>query len=261
MTLQEVLERVAEGSLAADEAQRYFDGYGLVEVGHSKLDLHRAGRTCAPEVVYGRDKSVPQLREILGFAVEQGLRLLVTKVSREKGEELCSHFEQAHFDCASGLLELPFGEPEQLAGSVAVVSAGTSDYPIAEEAAGTLRFFGIATSRVYDCGVAGLHRLFAHGDTITSSDVIIAVAGMDGALPSVIAGAFRQPVIAVPTSVGYGASFEGLSALLTMMSSCAPGITVVNIDNGFGAAVAAKSMLSMAARMAGRAALARKEEL
>jgi NCAIR mutase (PurE)-related protein len=247
LSLRAILDAVASGSLAAADAERQLESWGFLRVGHQKLDVHRNSRTGMPEVIYGKGKSLAQLDEVIGLAVERGLRLLVTRLEEAMGRELAARHPALRVDAASGLAEL--GEPHPRAsGRVAVVSAGASDFAVAEEAAGTLAHFGIEALKAYDCGVAGLHRLFAHGDEIASADVIIVVAGMDGALPSVVAGMFPRPVVAVPTSVGYGAAFEGLSALLTMMNSCAPGVTVVNIDNGFGAAVAARAMLAMAAR-------------
>lgn len=249
MSLREILDAVASGALSVDEAEAQFESWGFIRMGHQKLDVHRDGRTRMPEVIYGKGKSLAQLDEVVATASERGLRLLVTKLDSAVADALASRHPALRVDHASGLAELGAPHPAS-AGRVAVVSAGASDFRVAEEAAGTLTHFGIAVLRAYDCGVAGLHRLFAHGDEIASADVIIVVAGMDGALPSVVAGMFPRPVVAVPTSVGYGAAFEGLSALLTMMNTCAPGVTVVNIDNGFGAAVAARAMLAIAERRA-----------
>ncbi|MBI2213518.1 MAG: nickel pincer cofactor biosynthesis protein LarB [Acidobacteria bacterium] len=230
--------------MSTDDAEARLESWGFIRIGHQKLDVHRHSRTGVPEVIYGKGKTLAQLDEVVEAAAERAMRLLITRLDGDVAAELGRRHPMLRLDAASGLAEL--GEPHPAArGRVAVVSAGASDLRVAEEAAGTLAHFGIETMRAYDCGVAGLHRLFAHGDEIASADVIIVVAGMDGALPSVVAGVFPRPVIAVPTSVGYGAAFEGLSALLTMMNSCAPGVTVVNIDNGFGAAVAARAMLAM----------------
>jgi len=249
MTLREILDSVASGAMPAEEAAAHLESWGFIRIGHQKLDVHRHGRTGMPEVIYGKGKTLEQLDEVVGVAIERGLRLLVTRLDRAIASELGSRHPALRIDRDSGLVEL--GDPHpRVQGRVAVVSAGASDLRVAEEAAGTLAHFGIDATRAYDCGVAGLHRLFAHGEEIASADIIIVVAGMDGALPSVVAGMFARPVIAVPTSVGYGAAFEGLSALLTMMNSCAPGVTVVNIDNGFGAAVAARAMLAMAEKRA-----------
>jgi hypothetical protein len=249
LTLREILDAVAAGAMAPDDAEARLESWGFIRIGHQKLDVHRHGRTGMPEVIYGKGKTLAQLDEVVAAASERGMRLLVTRLDDAVATELVSRHPALRLDRASGLAELGEPHPRQT-GRVAVVSAGASDLRVAEEAACTLAHFGIEALRAYDCGVAGLHRLFAHGDEIASADVIIVVAGMDGALPSVVAGMFPRPVVAVPTSVGYGAAFEGLSALLTMMNSCAPGVTVVNIDNGFGAAVAARAMLAMAGRVA-----------
>lgn len=247
MTLRELLDRLASGELPVDEAEKLLRSYGFVALGYQRIDTHRLGRTGTPEVVFGASKSVEQLSEIIGYYSEHDLPLLVTRVDQQKAEELCRSFPGVHRHNASNTLRRGRSSPA-VPGRVAVVSAGSSDRSVAEEALATLDFFSIEIDRVDDCGVAGLHRLFASAETIASCDVIIAIAGMEGALPSVLGGLFGAPIIAVPTSVGYGASFDGLAALLAMMNSCAAGVTVVNIDNGFGAAVAAASILRVAAR-------------
>jgi NCAIR mutase (PurE)-related protein len=242
VTLRELLERVARGETAPGEAEQFLSGYGFVALGHQRFDTHRERRTAIPEVVLGLTKNVAQLGEIVAHFTAEKLPLLLTRVDSEKASALLARFPELVHLPEARMLRL--GRSSRAArGTVAIVSAGSSDQPVAEEAAGTLDFFQVATVRAYDCGVAGLHRLFAQGEAIAAADVIVAVAGMEGALASVIAGLFPRPVVAVPTSVGYGASFEGLAALLAMMNSCAPGVTVVNIDNGFGAAVAAASIL------------------
>jgi pyridinium-3,5-biscarboxylic acid mononucleotide synthase len=250
LDLRELIDSVIAGTMSVEAAEEYLRGHGIAAVGHHRLDLHRGGRAAVPEVIFGLSKPVEQLLEIAGAYAHRGLPLLITKVDQEKAHRLAAEFPQLEFDPVSMLASL--GESaDPVGGSVALLTAGSSDLPVAEEAAGTLRYFGVDVVRHYDSGVAGLHRLFAGADAIAAADVVIVVAGMDGALPSVVGGLFRQPVIAVPTSVGYGASFDGLAALLTMLNSCAPGVTVVNIDNGFGAAVAAVSMLRMTKRRAG----------
>ena len=242
MTLRELLDRVARGETAPGEAEEFLSGYGFVALGHQRFDTHREARTAVPEVVFGLAKSVAQLTEIIAYFAGSGRPLLLTRVDEEKASALCRQFTDLTYLPEARVLRL--GRSSRGArGTVAVVTAGSSDQPVGEEAVATLDFFQVATVRAYDCGVAGLHRLFAQAEAIAAADVIIAVAGMEGALASVVAGLFPRPVIAVPTSVGYGASFGGLAALLAMMNSCAPGVTVVNIDNGFGAAVAAAAML------------------
>lgn len=247
LSLPQFLDGVASGAISVDEATKFLSSYGFVELGYHRLDLHRGHRTGLPEVCLGLSKSVDQLRQIVSYFVQRSLPLLVTKVDDQKAAELAQQFGALEFDPSARLLRLG-RSTRAVDGKVGILTAGSSDFSVAEEAAGTLDFFGISIERAYDCGVAGLHRLFAAGELIQAADVLIVVAGMEGALPSVVGGMFPQPIIAVPTSVGYGASFEGLAALLAMMNSCAPGITVVNIDNGFGAAMAAKSILQLGRR-------------
>jgi NCAIR mutase (PurE)-related protein len=249
VTLRELLDRVARGETSADEAERFLSGYGFVALGHQRFDTHREGRTSVPEVVLGLRKDVGQLAEIVDWFASRELPLLLTRVDAEKAAALCARYPALVHLPEAGVLRL--GRSSRgVRGTVAVVTGGSSDRAVAEEAVATLEHFGIAVTRAYDCGVAGLHRLFAVGDAIAAADVIIAVAGMEGALPSVVAGLFPRPIVAVPTSVGYGAAFEGLAALLSMMNACAPGVTVVNIDNGFGAAVAAAGILRVRERPA-----------
>jgi len=248
MKLHEVLRAVERGELPATDAETLLESYGFIQLQYHRLDLHRAHRTSLPEVVFGHGKSVDQLVEIIGYFAERELPLLVTKVDAAKAAPLCRRFSSLGYDRTGGLLRLGKSGQAQ-AGSVAVITAGSSDYYVGREAAGTLDFFGVEASEAYDCGVAGLHRLFAEETVLAKADILIVVAGMEGALASVVGGLYRQPIIAVPTSVGYGASFGGLAALLAMLNSCAPGVTVVNIDNGFGAAAAATSMLAMARRV------------
>lgn len=249
MKVDDVLTELIEGRISREKASRELSGLGFVQVGYHRLDLHREERTALPEVILGLAKSIEHLDEIVSWFVERDLPLLGTKIDRVKGEALVARHSSLEYR-PDGEILMRGRSKKKTAGVVAVLAAGSSDIPVAEEAVGTLEFFGIEVERSYDCGVAGLHRLLASGETIARADVLIVAAGMEGALPSVVGGLFRQPLIAVPTSVGYGASFEGLAALLAMMNACAPGITVVNIDNGFGAAAAAKSMLDMAARRA-----------
>ena len=247
MTLRDLLDRVRRGELDVADAEEFLATWGFIQIGHQRLDTSRERRTAIPEVVYGAGKSRDQLVEILTHFAELGRPLLVTKLDEERGLALTGLFPMAGYDRHSHLLRLG-SSVSGTGGRVAVVTAGTSDFDVAEEAAGTLEFFGIERVRAYDCGVAGLHRLFAAGEMVSRCDVTIVVAGMDGALPSVVGGMFRPPIIAVPTSVGYGAAFGGLAALLAMLNSCAAGVTVVNIDNGFGAAVAARAILEVAGR-------------
>lgn len=235
-----LLQAVADGSVAVEEALNSLAIEPVESLGFATIDHHRALRQGFPEIIYGAGKTPEQVREIALRIAARGDGVLVTRVSEEAGallREVIPGFELnalARTAYLAGRDEAPRGN-----GTVAVVTAGTSDLPVAEEAAVTLRALGDCIARVTDVGVAGIHRVLAKREEIMSAAVVIVVAGMDGALPSVIGGMVRSPVIAVPTSVGYGASFNGLAALLTMLNSCAAGVTVVNIDNGFGAAVAA----------------------
>ena len=232
-----LLEAVASGELPPDAALDRFATAPYDELAHSFVDTHRALRTGDPEVVYAAGKSTQQVLDNVAALRSRSDRVLVTRCSPELAEALGG----------SGATVL-VGTPPEPRGVVAVVAAGTSDGPVAEEAAVTAQAFGACVERVDDVGVAGLHRLMAARPALDRADVVVVVAGMEGALPSVVGGLVGTPMVAVPTSVGYGASFGGLAALLAMLNSFAPGVTVVNIDNGFGAGV-------FAARVARRAAV------
>lgn len=215
----------------------------FAELGFAKLDLSRKNRTGMPETVYCAGKTKEQLAKILKTFAEQKIAVLGTRCSQEQADFVKTEGLVIEYDECSKTLILKSGTMAQLKGRIAVCTGGTADLPVAEEAARTAEFFGAKVDRFYDVGVAGIHRLFAKLEEIRKAEIIIAVAGMEGALAGVLAGLVEAPVIAVPTSVGYGASFNGLSALLTMLNSCAEGISVVNIDNGFGAAVTACKIL------------------
>jgi NCAIR mutase (PurE)-related protein len=230
-----LLDAVASGALPADEALDRFATAPYDELAHSLVDTHRALRTGDPEVVYAAGKSVQQVLDNVSALRARSDRVLVTRCTPEVADALGG----------TGATVL-VGTPPPPRGLVAVVAAGTSDGPVAQEAALTATAFGACVERVDDVGVAGLHRLLAARSVLDRADVVVVVAGMEGALPSVVGGLVGTPLVAVPTSVGYGASFGGLAALLAMLNSCAPGVTVVNIDNGFGAGV-------FAARVARRA--------
>lgn len=233
--LQELLIRVSEGRVTPDEAMLRIKTEPYKDMGFAKLDTHRGIRQGASEVIYGAGKTKEQIRAIAGEMVrEREKTVLITRMSREAAdyvsEELPLIYDEASRIGIVG--ELP---PKDGKGKIIVATGGTSDIPVAEEAALTAEVYGNEVLRLYDVGVAGIHRLMSHMEDIMSARVIIAIAGMEGALASVIGGMADCPVIAVPTSVGYGANFGGLSALLSMLNSCASGISVVNIDNGFGA--------------------------
>ena len=220
----------------------------FVDLGFAKLDISRHNRTGLNETVFCAGKTPSQLLKILQTFQQQNRAVLGTKCSREKYEYVTAAGVAAKYDEVSGLIFLDNGvTPQALAGTAAVCTGGTADIPIAEEAARTIEFLGGKVERYYDVGVA-LHRLLDKLEDIRRADVIVAAAGMEGALGSVLGGLVEAPVIAVPTSVGYGASFGGLAALLTMLNSCAEGISVVNIDNGYGAGVLACKILKMAGK-------------
>ncbi|MBR1945267.1 MAG: nickel pincer cofactor biosynthesis protein LarB [Alphaproteobacteria bacterium] len=209
------------------------------DLGFAKLDISRAERTGINETIFCPGKTNSQLLSILKVFQKQKLSVLGTKCSPKQADFIRSRMPDALYDETSGILRLDTGKHPELSGKIAVCTGGTADLPIAEEAAQTAEFFGAEVTRFFDVGIAGIHRLMSKIDEIRQADVVVAVAGMEGALAGVIAGLTNAPVIAVPTSVGYGASFQGLAPLLTMLNSCAEGIAVVNIDNGFGAGVMA----------------------
>ena len=232
---KEVLEAVRDGKLSVEAALLAIKKEPFADIGYAKVDLHRGVRQGVPEVVYGAGKTAEQILGIAEVMLRNGQdTILITRLSPEAAEQVGMRYELSyHAEARVGLIgRFP---PANGIGSIVVATGGTSDIPVAEEAALTAEAYGNEVIRLYDVGVAGLHRLLSHLDELMSASVIIAVAGMEGALASVIGGLADCPVIAVPTSVGYGASFHGVSALLSMLNSCASGVSVVNIDNGFGA--------------------------
>lgn len=235
-----LLEGVKAGSISIEEAQAKLRVKPYQDIGYANVDLHRQMRQGASEVIYGEGKTAEQIAGIVGALEEAGQeRVLITRLSSEKAAAVKEMGVPLHFE-EMARIGIVGGKPAPDAqGPVLVATAGTSDLPVAEEAAITAEMLGCEVVRAYDIGVAGLHRALARMDDIMSARAIVAVAGMEGALASVIGGLAACPVIAVPTSVGYGASFKGLAALLSMLNSCASGVTVVNIDNGFGAGFAA----------------------
>jgi len=228
-----LLEDVRRGRTSVDDATRALVDLPFAELGYATVDTHRSMRFGFPEVVYGEGKTAEQLVGIIEVLVKRKQPVLVTRLAEEKAEPLLDRWPRARWHPQARIFHLPQGRPR--AGRVAVTCAGTSDLPVAEEAALTAEAMGATVSRIYDVGVAGLHRLLRRRSEIQEAHVAIAVAGMEGALASVVGGLVGIPVVAVPTSVGYGASFRGVSALLTMLNSCASNVAVVNIDNGFGA--------------------------
>src|SRR5436190_5841117 len=242
--LAELLDRVASGTTSADEALDALRSLPGEPVADALVDHHRELRTGEAEAVFGPGKTPRQVREITAALVERASgAVFVTRASEEQARAVSEAIPSAVFHPRSGLVVAKAAARDPSLGTVAVVSAGTSDLPVAEEAAETLGALGVPAARIADVGVAGLQRVLARRDEIEAAECVIVVAGMEGALASVLAGLISKPLVAVPTSVGYGASFEGLAALLGMLSSCAPGISVVNIDNGFGAAHVARRIL------------------
>jgi pyridinium-3,5-biscarboxylic acid mononucleotide synthase len=236
----ELLRRVAAGEIAADVAADALAISPLEELGFATIDHHRAIRHGFPEVIMASGKTTEQVVEIAQRIAARGDGLLVTRADADARRALMDRIDGVEVnDLGRTAYLAPDKAVPQGAGPVLIVTAGTSDLPVAEEAAATSRALGDCVERLTDVGVAGIHRVLARSDVLTRAAVVIVVAGMEGALPSVIGGIVRVPVIAVPTSVGYGASFGGIAALLGMLNSCAAGVTVVNIDNGFGAAYAA----------------------
>lgn len=221
-----------------DNQQWPYDPVG----GFARLDTQRLARQGMPEFVYAESKTPEQVAAIMERLVELHGCVLASRATPAHAQVAQSRMAGAHYDSTSRLLSVG-SLPVQSVGLAAVVAAGTSDLPVAEEACGVLTFLGTQVQRLYDVGAAGIHRLFAHIDSLRQADVLIVVAGMEGALPTLVGGLVAAPVIAVPTSVGYGASFGGLAALLGMLNSCAAGVSVVNIDNGLGAAAAAHRLL------------------
>lgn len=248
--VRHLLEQVAQGRLELDHALEELSVLPFQEVeGHSRVDHHRELRSGVPEVVLGEWKSAEQIIDILCAVARRGSGALATRVSADKASAILAAIPHAVHHARARTVMVPrSGAVDHDApgkGLCAVVAAGTSDIPVAEEVAVTLDFLGHGVDRIYDVGVAGVHRLLAETAKLRKADVAVVVAGMEGALPSVVAGLMDRPVIAVPTSVGYGVSLGGFAALLGMLSSCSPGVMVVNIDNGFGAAAAAARILRL----------------
>jgi NCAIR mutase (PurE)-related protein len=237
--LLQLLAEVERGALSPAAAADRLATLPFEDLGHTRVDHHRSLRSGLPEVIYAAGKTPQQVVDIFTSLASDGVDVLTTRADRDTADAVLSAHPTAVYNATARALALRQSPPAETAGSIAVVCAGTSDLPVAEEAAVTAETFGTSVTRLYDVGVAGLHRLLAVHDQLLAADVIIVCAGMEGALPSVVGGLVGVPVIAVPTSVGYGASFAGATALLGMLNSCSPNVTVVNIDNGFGAAYSA----------------------
>lgn len=234
MGVYEILEKVKNGEISIEEAENYFRREPFEEMGYAKLDTHRKVRSGFAEVIFCSGKSDEHLLNIFKRLYEVEGEVFGTRASKHQYELIKKHFPKVKYDPLSKIIKIE-KENKKRIGKIVVCTAGTADIPVAEEAAQTAEYFGSNVERIYDVGVSGIHRLLSRLDLIQSANCIVAVAGMEGALASVIGGLVDKPVIAVPTSVGYGANLNGLSALLTMINSCANGIAVVNIDNGYGA--------------------------
>jgi NCAIR mutase (PurE)-related protein len=242
--LQQLLERLVRGESSVDDALAELRVLPFADLGFAMVDHHRALRQGVSEVILGQGKTVEQISAIAGELARNGHNVLVTRIEADAAAEVQKSLPDARYHALARTLTIEVAPIPQISDdAVALVSAGTSDLPVAEECAETMRMLGVKFERVFDVGVAGIHRLLHRREVIERARVAIVIAGMEGALASVVGGLVDMPVIAVPTSVGYGASFQGLAALLGMLTSCASGVTVVNIDNGFGAAFAAARIL------------------
>jgi pyridinium-3,5-biscarboxylic acid mononucleotide synthase len=242
----ELLEKFRAGQVSLKDALAAFQAAPVADLGFAKIDTHRALRKGFAEVVYCGGKTAGQIVRIAAKILEQEDRLLLTRLDSRQAALVRKKFKAARYHEAARCITIETRPLPKRPGIIAVVCAGTSDLPVAEEACVTADIMGNAVERVYDVGVAGLHRLLSKLKLIQQANVVIVVAGMEGALPSVLAGLVSRPVIAVPTSVGYGANFSGLAPLLSMLNSCSSGVTVVNIDNGFGAGYAASQINALA---------------
>lgn len=234
MEIQEILEKVKNGAISVEEAEGFLRREPFEEMGYAKLDMHRKVRSGFAEVIYRAGKADEHLLHIFEHLYKADGQVFGTRATQHQYEILREKYPQVEYDPISHIIKIEKKDKEHI-GNIAVCTAGTADIAVAEEAAQTAEYFGTKVTRVYDVGVSGIHRLLGNLEAIQSANCVVAVAGMEGALASVLGGLVDKPVIAVPTSVGYGANFGGLSALLTMINSCANGIAVVNIDNGYGA--------------------------
>ena len=249
MNIRKLLEDCKEGKISIDEAERKLKIAPVEDIGYAVVDHQREMRNGCPEVIYCAGKTAPQIVGIVKSMINAGTKnILGTRADKDKFEAVKAVFDDAVYYDDARIIKIEREPLEKTGGTIVVATGGTSDIPVAEEAAITCEYLGNNVERLYDVGVAGLHRILSKLDSITRADVIIAVAGMEGALASVIGGLTDKPVIAVPTSVGYGANFNGLSSLLCMLNSCANGVVVVNIDNGFGAGYTANSINKLGAK-------------
>jgi pyridinium-3,5-biscarboxylic acid mononucleotide synthase len=239
MQPEDILKKVAAGTLPVEEALRLLQARPEENLGFARIDLERHRRRGIPEVVFSSGKTPDQVIRIISVFKDARQNVLCTRAGHEMFDAVSRAHPEAAYHAEARMITLDVTERPPPAGQVAVVSAGTSDIPVAEEAAVTAEWMGARVERIYDVGVAGLHRLMNHIDTLRASRAVVVVAGMEGALPSVVGGLIDRPIVAVPTSIGYGTHLQGLAPLLAMLNTCVPGIAVVNIDNGFGAGVTA----------------------
>lgn len=235
-SLKKILIQVQKNKIKVDEAIELFKHLPYDNIDFAKIDTHREIRQNFPEAIFCAGKTNEQIIAIMEKMLKHNINVLATRAEKEVYEFISNRFPEARYNVLAKVISIIKNKTKPKKGIIAIVTAGTSDIKVAEEAKETLNFIGYKTECLYDVGVAGIHRLFDNQEVLYRAGVIITIAGMDGALPGVIAGLVNKPIIAVPTSTGYGASFGGIAALLTMLNSCAPGLAVVNIDNGFGAA-------------------------
>lgn len=247
METREVLNKLKNGEISVEEAEQFFRRQPFEEMGYAKLDMHRKVRSGFAEVIYCSGKADEHLLHIFQRLYEQDGEVFGTRATLHQYEVVREKYPQVQYDPLSKIIKIEKKDKKRI-GKIAVCTAGTADIPVAEEAAQTAEYFGTCVERIYDVGVSGIHRLLSQLDVIQEANCVVAVAGMEGALASVLGGLVDKPVIAVPTSVGYGASLNGLSALLTMINSCANGIAVVNIDNGYGAGYMATQINRLAVK-------------
>lgn len=241
-----LLEQFRRGAIKRDEVMRAFQAAPVADLGFAQVDTHRALRKGFPEVIFGAGKTPAQVSAIAAKLAEKSQNVLVTRITPGHAQVVKKRFKHAKYHELARCVTIEKKPLPKRAGTIAVICAGTSDLPVAEEAAITAEIMGNRVVRIADVGVAGLHRILSRLEVLQKANVLVVVAGMEGALPSVVAGLVSKPVIAVPTSVGYGASFGGVAALLGMLISCGSGVTVVNIDNGFGAGYAASQINALA---------------
>lgn len=234
--IKKLLEQVRDGKISSEEALKNLSDLPFKDLGHTKIDNHRELRTGYPEVIFCEGKTSEQVSNIMEYMSTQNVNILGTRANKEIYLKVHETLPKAEYNELGRTITIKNADVKLTKTSIAVLTAGTSDMPVAEEAAVTAEIFGNRVERFFDVGVAGIHRLYNNIDRIRQARAIIVIAGMEGALPSIVGGLVDKPIIAVPTSIGYGASFNGLAALLGMLTSCASGVSVVNIDNGFGAA-------------------------